>query len=375
MSTVRATTPPGGVPRHHVPRRGQSRMEHGGCARGSSTTSDDRTVHVRHGRLALLRLDGSCDENGGCDVGDPQYEWLAAQLEQRSDRCIVAFWHQPRFSSGSEHGSDEAVAGLWTLLQRAGADLVLNGHEHHYERFVPKTPPGVRRPVHRGDRGRHGWHTHVSVRRTAADLGDASRGARRPRARLARGRLAHAIRHDECPVRSPTELEAIADPPHPVPSGFPFRSCFQALTPRPSSRETGSREGVRRRPSGSGGHGASPSPPSASFAASSSRESSVPTCSSMSAPGSPISRSRSGTVRSATAGRRRRRPVPVQRRRHARRASAGSSTRSRPCDRGRSGCSRGRRRCAPPSTTRSWRRPACAVRSPARMRGPPGACS
>lgn len=98
------------------------------------------------GDWRFYALDGTCDENGGCDVGDPQYEWLAAQLEQRSDRCIVAFWHQPRFSSGSEHGSDEAVAGLWTLLERAGADLVLNGHEHHYERFVPQDATGSPSP-------------------------------------------------------------------------------------------------------------------------------------------------------------------------------------------------------------------------------------
>jgi hypothetical protein len=92
------------------------------------------------GRWRLYALDGTCAQDGGCGPGDPQYEWLKRKLASRSDRCILAYWHQPRFSSGTTHGSEEGVGPLWDLLYLAGADLILNGHEHNYERFAPQDP-------------------------------------------------------------------------------------------------------------------------------------------------------------------------------------------------------------------------------------------
>lgn len=94
------------------------------------------------GGWRLYALDGSCEDNGGCAPGDPQYRWLEAQLAERSDRCILAYWHQPRFSSGTVHGSDARVAPLWRLLDAAGGDVVLNGHEHNYERFAAQDVDG-----------------------------------------------------------------------------------------------------------------------------------------------------------------------------------------------------------------------------------------
>jgi hypothetical protein len=94
------------------------------------------------GGWRLYALDGTCSADGGCGVGDPQYEWLKQKLAARTDRCILAYWHQPRFSSGTTHGSATNVAPLWDLLYDAGADLVLNGHEHNYERFAPQDPAG-----------------------------------------------------------------------------------------------------------------------------------------------------------------------------------------------------------------------------------------
>ncbi|HVF07377.1 MAG TPA: metallophosphoesterase [Actinomycetota bacterium] len=101
------------------------------------------------GDWRLYALDGTCDENGGCDEGSPQYEWLAGELASREQDCIAAFWHQPRFSSGDTHGSHEELAPIWRLLDDAGAEIVLNGHEHNYERFAPQdadgnpTPEGI----------------------------------------------------------------------------------------------------------------------------------------------------------------------------------------------------------------------------------------
>ena len=54
----------------------------------------------------------------------------------------LAYWHHPRFSSGV-HGSDRRIAGFWELLHDGGADLVLNGHDHNYERFLPMNPAGL----------------------------------------------------------------------------------------------------------------------------------------------------------------------------------------------------------------------------------------
>jgi hypothetical protein len=94
------------------------------------------------GRWRVYALDGTCYADGGCGPGDPQYRWLKRNLSARADRCILAYWHQPRFSSGTIHGSDPALAPFWRLLYRARADLILNGHEHNYERFAPQSPRG-----------------------------------------------------------------------------------------------------------------------------------------------------------------------------------------------------------------------------------------
>jgi calcineurin-like phosphoesterase family protein len=94
------------------------------------------------GPWRFYALDGTCEDNGGCAPGDQQYEWLKDQLASRSDRCILAYWHQPRFSSGTKHGSDDLLEPMWQLLDFAGADLVLNGHEHNYERFSQQDAHG-----------------------------------------------------------------------------------------------------------------------------------------------------------------------------------------------------------------------------------------
>ena len=73
----------------------------------------------------------------GCGEGSRQLEWLRADLAATTAECIVAAWHHPRWTSGL-HGSDASVQPLWQALAERGADLVLSGHDHHYERFEPK---------------------------------------------------------------------------------------------------------------------------------------------------------------------------------------------------------------------------------------------
>lgn len=71
-----------------------------------------------------------------------QLDWLEQDLKNNKQLCTVAYWHHPRFSSGW-HGSDARLAHFWRLLYIGGVDVILNGHDHDYERFLPQTPDGT----------------------------------------------------------------------------------------------------------------------------------------------------------------------------------------------------------------------------------------
>ncbi|MGW2813236.1 discoidin domain-containing protein [Streptomyces sp. NPDC001415] len=70
-----------------------------------------------------------------------QIDWLKSDLARNSKGCIAAYWHHPLYSSGG-HGNDPVSKPVWKILYAAKADLVLNGHDHHYERFAPQNPDG-----------------------------------------------------------------------------------------------------------------------------------------------------------------------------------------------------------------------------------------
>ena len=76
-------------------------------------------------------------------VSSPQVAWLQADLAANPSLCALAYWHRPRWSSGSLHGSDPAMQTLWQVLYEAGAELVISGHEHHYERFAQMDTSGL----------------------------------------------------------------------------------------------------------------------------------------------------------------------------------------------------------------------------------------
>jgi hypothetical protein len=88
------------------------------------------------GTWHVIVLNSNCSRVGGCVSGSPQWRWLQADLAAHPSRCTLAYWHHPRFSSGL-HGSDAAYAPFWSLLAHAKADVVLQGHDHDYERFSP----------------------------------------------------------------------------------------------------------------------------------------------------------------------------------------------------------------------------------------------
>ena len=93
----------------------------------------------------LIALNSNCDEIGGCGPGSPQERWLRADLAASRARCVLAYWHHPRFSSG-DHGSHASMQPFWQALYGFGADVVLSGHDHSYERFAPQSPDGASDP-------------------------------------------------------------------------------------------------------------------------------------------------------------------------------------------------------------------------------------
>jgi acid phosphatase type 7 len=93
------------------------------------------------GSWHVVVLNSNCRPAGGCRAGSPQERWLRADLASNPARCTLVYAHHPRFSSGL-HGSDATLRDLWDTLYAAGADVVLGGHDHHYERFRLLTPTG-----------------------------------------------------------------------------------------------------------------------------------------------------------------------------------------------------------------------------------------
>jgi hypothetical protein len=92
----------------------------------------------------IVVLNSVCSAIGGCGEGSEQLTWLRADLAAHARPCILAYWHHPRWSSGL-HGSDPGYEPFWQALAAAGADAVLSGHDHHYERFAPNA--GIRQFV------------------------------------------------------------------------------------------------------------------------------------------------------------------------------------------------------------------------------------
>ena len=82
------------------------------------------------------------NSNIAMNVGSAQEVWLKADLAKSTKQCTVAYWHHPLFSSGNE-GAHPEVAPLWQDLYNAGAELVIVGHDHDYERFAPQSTNGV----------------------------------------------------------------------------------------------------------------------------------------------------------------------------------------------------------------------------------------
>jgi acid phosphatase type 7 len=95
------------------------------------------------GEWHIVALNSNIDAN----IGSEQEKWLKADLAAHPKACTLAYWHHPVFSSGM-HGNEPAMKEIWKTLYAAGVDVVVNGHDHNYERFAPQAPDGKADPQH-----------------------------------------------------------------------------------------------------------------------------------------------------------------------------------------------------------------------------------
>ena len=149
----------------------------------------------------IVNLDSQCElVPGGCAAGSAQELWLKADLAANSTKNVIALWHKPRYSSGAT--DYQAVQPLWDDLYAAGVDILLDGHDHIYERTAP---------MNRGHRG-----SPVAIRPTASPSSPSAPAARAttasprpcPPARSATPHLRHPQAH---PAR---ELVRLGVPAH-----------------------------------------------------------------------------------------------------------------------------------------------------------------
>jgi acid phosphatase type 7 len=95
----------------------------------------------------IVSLNSNVPMNGG----SPQVAWLDNDLRTTTKRCTLAVWHHPLFSNGDEHGGQSGDPGrrtgdLWKTLENHHADVIVNGHDHDYERFAPQDHSGTPSP-------------------------------------------------------------------------------------------------------------------------------------------------------------------------------------------------------------------------------------
>ncbi len=93
------------------------------------------------GSWHIIALNSNCSDAGGCASGTAQYNWLQADLAAHTNTCTLAYWHIPLYSSGGRAAQNSKT--FWQLLYQYNADVVLNGHDHIYERFAPQDANGV----------------------------------------------------------------------------------------------------------------------------------------------------------------------------------------------------------------------------------------
>jgi hypothetical protein len=92
------------------------------------------------GSWHIVALNSNCDVIA-CGKNSYQVQWLREDLQKNQQICTLLYWHHPRFGSGLE-GSVGLVSSFWRTAYEFGAEVVVNGNDHDYERFAPQDPDG-----------------------------------------------------------------------------------------------------------------------------------------------------------------------------------------------------------------------------------------
>jgi hypothetical protein len=113
---------------------------------GSAAGDPDRGYYSFDlGAWHIVSLNSNCSDVGGCHAGSPQEQWLRQDLAAHTGRCVLAYWHHPRFSFGN-YDNNSAMKAVWQALYDAGAEIVLAGHDHNYQRYAPLDANGAADP-------------------------------------------------------------------------------------------------------------------------------------------------------------------------------------------------------------------------------------
>jgi|FLYL01.1.fsa_nt_gi hypothetical protein len=94
------------------------------------------------GSWHVVVLNSVCNKVGGCEEGSPQNDWLEQDLAANTAACTLAAFHHPRFVSHSTKPVRDRTLPFWEDLYADGAEIILNGNAHVYERFHPQDPSG-----------------------------------------------------------------------------------------------------------------------------------------------------------------------------------------------------------------------------------------
>jgi hypothetical protein len=95
------------------------------------------------GAWHIIALNSACAVVS-CTAGSAQEQWLRADLATNPRACTLAYWHRPRFTSSGQPAQATDTGPFWDALYAAGADVVLGGNAHNYERFARQSPDRAR---------------------------------------------------------------------------------------------------------------------------------------------------------------------------------------------------------------------------------------
>jgi chitodextrinase len=93
----------------------------------------------------FIALNSNCSLLQNCGVGQAQYQWLLNDLNTHTNTCTVAYFHHPVYNVGPQ-GPTTTMNAIWSLMAQKGVDLVLTGHDHNYQRWVPMNANGTPSP-------------------------------------------------------------------------------------------------------------------------------------------------------------------------------------------------------------------------------------